>query len=146
MAPDYSLTEIIDILTRTMGEMESRVLAGRDFAELSMRQLHYLDVVHGLGHPTLSEVAQAMGVSRPSATAAVAKLAAAGFVVKVASDEDRRVAHVHLARKGARIVRLHEEVHQALADLITRALSPRERETLVGMLNKVVAHLNAAHR
>lgn len=141
MEPDHSLTEIVEILTRTMGEMESRVLAGREFAELSMRQLHYLDVVHRLGHPTLSEVAQAMGISRPSATAAIAKLATAGFVVKVSSDEDRRMAHVHLAKKGERIVRLHEEVHQAVADLIARALSPGELKTLVRMLNKVVAHL-----
>jgi DNA-binding MarR family transcriptional regulator len=138
---DYSLTEIVDILTRTMGEIESRALAGGEFAALSMRQLHYLDVVHRLGHPTLSELAGAMGISRPSATAAVAKLAAAGFVVKVTSDEDRRVAHVHLAQKGERIVRLHDAVHQAVADLFTSALTRRELQELVRMMNKVVAHL-----
>jgi len=138
----YALTEIVDILTRTMGEMESRVLAGGEFAELSMRQLHYLDTVHRLGHPTLSELAQEMDISRPSATAAIGKLATAGFVVKVTSDEDRRVAHVHLTPKGERIVRLHEEVHQAVADLFTNALDRDELKALVRMMNKVVAHLN----
>jgi DNA-binding MarR family transcriptional regulator len=143
MSSDYSLTEIVEILTRTMGEMESKVLAGREFSALSMRQLHYLDVVHRLGHPTLSEVAREMDVSRPSATAAVAKLAAAGFVIKVTSDEDRRVAHVHLAGKGERIVRLHEEVHQAVADLFISALNRRELQELVRMMNKIVAGLKA---
>jgi DNA-binding MarR family transcriptional regulator len=142
LASDYALTEIVEILTRTMGEMESRVLKEGEFAELSMRQLHYLDTVHRLDHPTLSELAQAMEISRPSATAAIGKLAAAGFVVKVTSDEDRRVAHVHLTHKGERIVRLHAAVHQAVADLFTGALDPSELQELVRMLNKVVAHLN----
>ena len=142
MATPYTLVEIVDILTRTMGEMESHVLAGSDFAELSMRQLHYLDVVNRLGHPTLSELAQEMGVSRPSVTAAVAKLVKAGCLTKVASDEDRRVAHVHLAAKGKRIVQLHDAVHQSVADLFTQVLSKRELHELVRMLNKVVAHIS----
>ena len=141
MTADYTLTEIVDILTRTMGEMESRVLSGSEFAELSMRQLHYLDVVNRLGHPTLGELAGALGVSRPSVTAAVAKLTDAGFLVKVASDEDRRVSHVHLAKKGHRIVKLHDAVHQTVADLFTNALTQPELRELVRMLNKVITHL-----
>ena len=140
MAPDYTLTEIIEVLTRTMGEMESRVLSGSDFAELSMRQLHYLDLVNRLGHPTLSELAQELGVSRPSVTAAVAKLVQAGFLVKVASDEDRRVTHVHLAKKGRYIVMLHDKVHQSVADLFTKTLNKRELQELIRMLNKVIAN------
>ena len=142
MATTYTLTDIVEILTRTMGEMESRVLSGSEFAELSMRQLHYLDVVNRLGHPTLSELAQELGVSRPSVTAAVAKLANAGFLVKVASDEDRRVAHVHLAKKGRHIVMLHDKVHQSVADLFTNALNKRELHELVRMLNKVITCLS----
>ena len=141
MAADYTLTEIVDILTRTMGEMESRVLSGSEFAALSMRQLHYLDMINRLGHPTLSELAQELGVSRPSVTAAVTKLMEAGFVAKVASDEDRRVSHVHLAKKGHRIVKLHDAVHQSVADLFTNALNKRELRELVRMLNKVIIRL-----
>jgi len=141
MVADYTLTEIVDILTRTMGEMESRVLSGSEFAALSMRQLHYLDMINRLGHPTLSELAQELGVSRPSVTAAVTKLMEAGFVAKVASDEDRRVSHVHLAKKGHRIVKLHDAVHQSVADLFTNALNKRELRELVRMLNKVIIRL-----
>jgi DNA-binding MarR family transcriptional regulator len=141
MAPDYTLTEIVDILTRTMGEMESRVLSGSEFAALSMRQLHYLDAISRLGHPTLSELARELDVSRPSVTAAVAKLADAGLVAKVASDEDRRVSHVHLAKKGHRIVAMHDAVHQSVADLFTSALNKRELHELVRMLNKVIRRL-----
>jgi len=141
MAADYTLTEIVDILTRTMGEMESRVLSGSEFAALSMRQLHYLDMINRLGHPTLSELAQELGVSRPSVTAAVTKLMEAGFVAKVASDEDRRVSHVHLAKKGHRIVKLHDAVPQSVADLFTNALNKRELRELVRMLNKVIIRL-----
>lgn len=141
MAVDHELTEIIEILTRAMGEMESHALAGSDFAELSMRQLHYLDLVSRLEHPTPSELARELGVSRPSVTAAVAKLVEGGYVAKVPSDEDRRVAHVHLTAKGQRIVRLHDEVHQAVAALFARALSRKELAMLVSLLNKVIADL-----
>ena len=140
MTSDLSLTEIIDMLTRAMGEMEARVLAGSEFASLSMRQLHYLDQVDRMGHPTLSELARELGVSRPSVTAAVGKLVDGGYLKKVASDEDRRVAHVHLAAKGRRIVKLHEGVHASLAQMFTDALDEREMKSLIQMLNKVIGH------
>jgi DNA-binding MarR family transcriptional regulator len=108
-----------------------------------MRQLHYLDQVDRLGQPTFSELARELGVSRPSVTAAVAKLVAAGYLKKVASDEDRRVAHIHLAAKGKRIVKLHEQVHAALARMFTDALDEREMRVLIRMLNKVIAHSQA---
>lgn len=144
MAAEYSLTEIVDILTRAMGEMESHALSGSEFAALSMRQLHYLDLVHRLGHPTLSELARELGISRPSVTTAVAKLVAAGYLKKVTSDEDRRMAHVHLAPKGRRMVRLHGEVHQSMARLFTDALSRSELNEMTRMLNKVIDHLDSA--
>lgn len=141
MTANHTLTEAIAILTRVMGEMESKVVAGSPFAELSMRQLQYLDLVDRLGHPTPSELARELDISRPSVTAALGKLAAAGYVVKIASDEDRRVAHVHLTDKGRRIVRLHDAVHQAMAERFSDALSRTELDTLVRMLNKVIVRM-----
>jgi DNA-binding MarR family transcriptional regulator len=132
------LTAIIEVLTRRIGEIEARVLSGGAFAQLSMRQLQYVDVIARLGHPTLSELARELAVSRPSVTAAVARLETSGLVARVPSDEDRRVAHVHLTRKGRRVNRLHDDTHRALAGLFCDALDRTELHTLVLLLDKVV--------
>lgn len=141
MTAKSELIEIIDVLTRRMGEMESQVLAHSEFAELSMRQLGYIEAVARLGHPTFSELAQELGVSRPSVTAAVNKLTRQGLVAKVASDEDRRVAHLHLTPQGERVSGLHADVHRALAALICRALKRKELKELVRLLQKVAKPL-----
>jgi DNA-binding MarR family transcriptional regulator len=140
------LTALIEILTRRLGEMEARALSRGAFAQLSMRQLQYVDVIARLGHPTLSELARALAVSKPSVTAAVARLEATGFLARVPSDEDRRVAHVHLTRKGRRVNRLHDDTHRALAGLFCDALDETELHALVQLLDKVVDREGEAPR
>ena len=141
MTAESELVDIIDVLTRRVGEIESQVLTRSEFAALSMRQLAYIDAVARLGHPTSSELAEERGVSRPSVTAAVAKLARQGLVAKVASDEDRRVAHLHLTAKGQKVNALHAAVHRRLAELIGQALNRQELAELVRLLQKVVTPL-----
>ena len=82
---EYTLPEIIEILARTFGEMESRFLMKGLFAELSMRQLHYVELIHELENPTLSELAYRLDVSKPTVTTTINRLVASGFIEKRAS-------------------------------------------------------------
>lgn len=133
-----TLVEIIEILTRLVGEYEEEIFAQFKKAGLTAKQANYLEAIKDLGNPNQVELASKLGLSKPSITAIIDKLSARGFVKKAQSDEDRRSFHLHLTDKGLRIVQMHAETHRRIADLLVKNLSKEDEKQLVAVLNKVV--------
>jgi len=138
----YSLAEIIERLSKSMQDHEDQITKESVFANLSVTQIHYLDAIRHLETPpTISELAEIMKVTKPTATNALDRLEHDGYVRKVPSSEDRRVWYVHLTTKGLKISELHDQIHQGYANLIEKALSKNELEQIVFLLNKVMVHI-----
>ena len=68
------------------------------------RSLHILETIDKLSATgkkvRVSDVASALGITRPSITKVVQDLTELGYVEKNASKEDGRLVHVHLTAKG----------------------------------------------
>lgn len=138
----YTLAEIIERLSQSMQDHEDAVTRKSVFAKLSLTQIHYLDAIRHLdAPPTISELAEYLKVTKPTATNALERLEQEGYLRKVPSSEDRRVWHVHLTTKGLKISGLHDQIHQGYAELFDKALTKNEMNQIVALLNKVVAHL-----
>ena len=134
----YTLVELIAMLTKLIGDWEMQFVQQYTVEGFTIRQIEYIDVINTLGNPNLGEIAKALKLSKPSVTAIVEKLAAKGYIQKCQSDEDRRSFHVHLSAKGEKLVDLHDETHQKIADLFQSNLNEKDLKTLVSLLNKVV--------
>ena len=133
------LTEqTIEILSRLMGELETRAFEEEGFSDLSMRQLLYLETVARLGQPTFSELAEALEVTKPSVTVLVQKLIRMGYIQKTQSQEDRRVYHLSLAGKGKRFTEMHANVHRLMAARLTERLDPEQTRQLAELLKTIV--------
>lgn len=135
----YSLVELIEIITRTIGDWEMEFVKEYEKEGFTARQIEYIDTIHKLGHPNLGEIAKAVKLSKPSVTVIVDKLASRGYIEKVQSDEDRRSVHVHLSEKGKTLVEQHNDIHNRIADLFRNNLDSKDMKTLVSLLNKVVS-------
>ncbi len=135
----YSLVEIIEILTKLIGDWEIQFMKEYSEEGFTARQIEYIDLINRLGHPTPGEIAKSLKLSKPSVTAIIDKLSDKGYVEKCQSDEDRRSFHVHLSARGKKLVRMHNETHQRIADLFNRNLDEKDLKTLITLLNKVVA-------
>ena len=129
---------LIAILTRSFAELESQALNEGELAELSMKQLVYLDTIASLDHPTFSDLAKQMQVSKPSVTAIVGKLIQKGYVEKVQSAEDRRAFHLLLTDKGKTLSQMHENIHRRIAEHFTHALDDHELHQFARLLNKAL--------
>lgn len=70
------------------------------FREVSLPQLHILMTLQNGGRMTLSELAHALGISAPSASAIVDRMEEHGMVSRIRNDLDRRVVHVDITAKG----------------------------------------------
>lgn len=138
----YTLAEIIERLSKSMQDHEDQITKESVFANLSVTQIHYLDAIRHLqAPPTISELAEIMKVTKPTATNALDRLEHDDYVHKVPSSEDRRVWYVHLTTKGLKISELHDQIHQGYAKLFEKALNKNELEQIVHLLNKVMVHI-----
>jgi DNA-binding MarR family transcriptional regulator len=138
----YTLAEIIERLSQSMQEHEDAVTQESVFANLTLTQIHYLDAIRHLEMaPTISELAEFLKVTKPTATNALERLEQEGYLRKVPSSEDRRVWYVHLSTKGLKISELHDQIHQGYAKLFEKALSKNELDQIVKLLNKVILHM-----
>ena len=135
----YSLVELIEILTKRLGDWEMQFIKEYEEAGFTARQIEYIDVINKLGNPNLGEIAKALKLSKPSVTAIVDKLASKGYIQKFQSDEDRRSFHVHLSAKGRKLVEMHNDTHNRIADLFRNNLDSKDLKTLVALLNKMVS-------
>lgn len=134
----YTLIELIEILTGYIGDFELKFLKEIEREGLTAKMLTYLFEIHKLGNPTFTELARDLGLSKPSVTAIVDKLEGLGFIKRVKSDEDRRTAHIHVTKKGDELSRIHDRVHQNIADIFAKNLNKGDLNRLVELLNKVI--------
>ena len=66
---------------------------------LSATEAYSADVIYLLGDPTVSTFAEVLGISQPNATYKINNLAAKGYVVRTASEDDRRECRVSVANR-----------------------------------------------
>jgi DNA-binding MarR family transcriptional regulator len=141
MKEPYSLAELIEMLSYSMEQHETRVIAGSEFSGLTMSQIHYLDMIHHLRGPTLSGLARRLQVSKPTVTVAVETLVGKGYVRKVRSQQDKRILNVHLTARGRTIAELHDRIHRGYAEKIAAVLDEQALDSLRSLLQRVLTRL-----
>ncbi len=130
------LEKVIETASAIMAEMEERAFEDERFSELSMRQMFYLNTIIRMGHPTFSDLARELNVSKPSVTANVGTLIKKGYVAKVQDHEDLRSFHIVTTQKAHDFDELHQNVHKSLAHHLAARLNPGEVEQLAALLAK----------
>ncbi len=127
---------------RSIERYEERCLRSFYGMDLSISDAHVIDAV-GRGassHPhgvTVTAVAETLGVRNPTATAAVNRLVAKGFLLKERSTGDLRSVNVRLTRSGRRAFRLHRLFHRRMVDAVAGMLPPQERSTLASGIRRL---------
>ena len=133
-----SFDQIVAILTRTFAELETKALQESELANLSMKQIVYLDTIARMQSPTFSDLAKQLDVSKPSVTVIVQKLAQKGYVQKVQSMEDKRTYHILMTEKGRALAAIHDNLHQKIAQHFTAVLDEAELHQLGRLLHKAL--------
>lgn len=133
---DALLRSLLAIANR-MGELKKNSMDSAELNTLTVAGLHYIETIADRQSVTMAELAQAMGVSKPSTTNMVNKLIEAGLVHKVQSSEDRRVFNVRLSDKGKRVMDQHRAAFEAFVDHAAEKLSDGELASLIALLSKI---------
>ncbi len=131
------LNELLVTTYREITRIEELVLRSLSKNTLSITELHMLDVVGQKGC-TVTEIAQSMGISMPSATIAVKKLEKKGYVTKERDPEDARRVCIRLTIEGRKAEAAHRWFHRQMVKNVEKSFPPEDRELLL----KVIREMN----
>jgi DNA-binding MarR family transcriptional regulator len=134
---DY-LEQSVDKITHLIADLGANSFRQGGLGELSMRQILYMETIARLEHPSFSELAGALGITRSSVTVLVGKLARNGYVQKVQDGDDRRSFHIVLTEKGKQFTFIHRGIHQQVVRVLTAHLNDDEVEQLAALLKKAI--------
>lgn len=91
---------------------------------------------------TPSALAARLGVSPPTITKTINRLAAQGFLEKRASRTDARRAHVYLTESGAEVIRAIERSVRKTEKQALKSLDKEQQKTLANLLAHIEANLS----
>lgn len=116
--------------------IEENSLKTSRFKDLSIKEMHALDVIGTIPDCKPSDVARNLMVTLGTVTASMNRLEEKGYVVRERSTKDRRVVHLRLTKKGRLIYRLHRKFHQRMVEQVTNGMTKEEYAVMQkGLLN-----------
>ena len=131
------LTEEIIHLYKRSRLLTYREMFGRireKDGSLSATEAFAADVIYLLENPTITQLAETLGISQPNATYKVNNLAAKGYVEKAVSEGDRRECRLRVSERFHRYYDTNDRYVYEAVEKLEKDYSPEELETFAKML------------
>ena len=136
------LLAFIDTLDQTVQKWLRQVSNQERFATLTLSQLQYIDAIDALDTPTLTDLAEQLGFSKPSVTTAVKKLLQLGYVQKRQSTADRRMFHLSLTAMGEELIAARLAALQAYSQFVQISLGESATAQFEASLARLITDFN----
>ncbi len=132
------LIEFINSLDLSLKKIQAEVGDEMGISKLTIHQFQYIDAIHQLGEPAITEIADKLKITKASVTTGINKLVDLGYVIKTQSREDRRVFHVSLTKAGGQLIKAKYQALKEYGEFINASLSKAEARQLEKTLTKLV--------
>jgi len=134
---DYRLiNEYLTSIFNNVLVIEEVSLRGSRFKDISIKEMHTIDVIGNFSDVTPSFVSKELMVTLGTVTTCLNNLERKGYIERIRSDQDRRVVYLHLTKKGRLVHRLHKRFHKAMVEKIIDGMSPEEIDVMgKGLIN-----------
>jgi DNA-binding MarR family transcriptional regulator len=130
--------QFVETLDKTLIKRRGGPDALPGIMNLTVSQLQYLDAIASMENATVTAIASRLMVTKPSATSAVYRLIAQGYVRKNPSSQDGRVHILVLTAEGDALAKLKEQAAREYQAYIQKVLSPAELSAFESALQKLV--------
>ncbi|TPD58288.1 MarR family transcriptional regulator [Streptococcus symci] len=114
---DYQrINEYLTSIFNNVLVIEEVSLRGSRFKDISIKEMHTIDVIGKVPDVTPSQVSKELMVTLGTVTTSLNNLERKGYIERIRSEHDRRVVHLHLTKKGRLVHRLHKRFHKAMVE------------------------------
>ncbi|MDD5294055.1 MAG: MarR family winged helix-turn-helix transcriptional regulator [Candidatus Izemoplasmatales bacterium] len=126
---------LVDIFNRIL-TIEGEALKQRG-VKLSMSEVHVLEAIQKLPDPSMTSIAQRLGITAGSLSVAINTLYQKGYVRRYYDQFDRRKVLIALEDKAVNALTIHDAFHEQMIAEIFKDLKIEEDEVLVQSLRRV---------
>ena len=138
-----ALNKMLTTTYRSICKVEELMLRRLSNNTLSISEMHMLERIgkHGREGTMMTEIAQDLDITPPSATAMIKRLENKGYVSRIRSSEDARRVRVRLTQDGFQAEATHRYFHRKMVRAMTEGLTIEERGAMYSGLEKLNAFL-----
>ena len=106
---------------------------------LSATEAYTVDVIFLLGNPTITQLAETLGISQPNATYKVNNLVTKGYVTKTVSEDDKREIRLSVCDRFFKYYGDLDHYSDRASAALESEYSAEELETFTRMLRSLMA-------
>ena len=110
--------------------IEESSLRGSQFKDVSIKEMHTIDVIGTTPNATPSDISRELLVTLGTVTTSLNNLERKGYIERRRSSIDRRVVHLSLTKKGRLLYRLHKRFHNRMVMQVVEGMSPEEKNAM----------------
>ena len=146
MKKENRLREARAIVNELLVDIFNRILAieGESLKEkgikLSMSEIHVLEAITKTEEPTMTNIANKLGITVGSLTVSINTLYQKGYVSRERDPEDRRKVVIGLMSKAEDDLEKHNDFHNEMINSIFNDLKVEEDELLISSLKKLSSY------
>lgn len=135
-----ALGAINKLLVETFNDIlivEERALKDGAFNDVSVTEVHTIEVIGMYEKKTMTEVAKSLNITVGTLTVAINNLVKKGYVDRFKGIDDKRVVYIGLTKKGRLLYRVHDKFHSDMVKETIRGLNEKEEEILATALTNL---------
>ena len=110
--------------------IEESSLRGSQFKDVSIKEMHTIDVIGTMPNATPSNISKELLVTLGTVTTSLNNLERKGYIERRRSSIDRRVVHLSLTKKGRLLYRLHKRFHNRMVMQVVEGMSSEEKNAM----------------
>lgn len=130
-----TINDVLVHLFHEIWELEGEAIITEEYRDISNNDMHIIEAI-GLGEgKNMSAIAKKLNITVGSLTTSMNSLVNKKYVVRIRSEEDRRVVYIRLTEKGERAYHHHEDFHTQMTQAVVDKLTEEEMPVLVKTLN-----------
>ncbi len=118
-------------------------LSTSEFTSFTSNDYYYLTTIYYMEKPRLSDLANALNLTKPAISAMVRKLSKLGLIERIQSEQDKRVYYLTVTSKGQNIIGGDEALYERFEKLIYDILGDEDKfKCAESMFKDVVDNLD----
>ena len=110
--------------------IEESSLRGSQFKDVSIKEMHTIDVIGTMPNATPSDISKELLVTLGTVTTSLNNLERKGYIERRRSSIDRRIVHLSLTKKGRLLYRLHKRFHNRMVMQVVEGMSSEEKNAM----------------
>jgi DNA-binding MarR family transcriptional regulator len=138
--------QFIEQYHEVLREADAEEMKATGLPDITIHQFFYLREIRRQEQTTLTELALALQVTKPSATAAVTRLIKDGFVSRTQSTLDQRKFHLSLTNQGHQIFIHKERAYKQFIQQVERQATEEQKATLAKAFRIMISSFSEKDR